>query len=364
MQRPRRGRPPKFDKILAAVRADILSGKFQPGDRLPTREELAKKFGSTKVTMQKAMDILLEEGILTARRGAGTYVTNAAESKLPYFLLIDQPQGKSRFKDAVVNEAKKHSDSRQALSTCYYKGLHYRSDELDRLYTLMARQRVAGLLIAVSALKLDGSRLLDFPEIPKVFIGTPHTYGAYPSVTNAGRRSIYRRVLDYFKEKERRSAAVIMSTVDDDLLLDSPFKGLADERDIHAPPEWIQAAPLRAPAAAARLALLMFRDPAHRPEALHIGDDGHVPAITEALATLNIRVPEDLLVTAHANFPYPTRSCVTARRIGYDAREFISNGLEFLDQQRRGETPEDREVEPVWQEEVPRGSGRAQSDDA
>ena len=88
-----RGRPPKFDKILTALRAEILSGKYQPQDRLPTRDDLAVKFDSTKVTIQKAMDVLLEEGILTARRGAGTYVTGQAQSKLPYYLIVNTPPG-------------------------------------------------------------------------------------------------------------------------------------------------------------------------------------------------------------------------------------------------------------------------------
>lgn len=52
----------------------ISSGKYRPGDMLPTENELIAKYGVSRVTVRKAMDMLLHEGLISKRRGYGTYV--------------------------------------------------------------------------------------------------------------------------------------------------------------------------------------------------------------------------------------------------------------------------------------------------
>ncbi|HUW35438.1 MAG TPA: hypothetical protein VM223_27830, partial [Planctomycetota bacterium] len=42
-------------------------------------------------------------------------------------------------------------------------------------------------------------------------------------------------------------------------------------------------------------------------------------------------------VVAHCNFPYPTRSVVPAKRIGYDVRHLLHLGVEMIERQRQGE---------------------------
>lgn len=59
------------------LRAAILDGRLKPGLRLPSTRILAESWGVSRNTVMGAYDLLLSEGYLYARHGAGTYVAEA-----------------------------------------------------------------------------------------------------------------------------------------------------------------------------------------------------------------------------------------------------------------------------------------------
>ena len=56
--------------------AELQSGKYAKGDVFPVRPELAKRFKTTRSTVNRAMEELIGKGFLAARRGAGTVVVS------------------------------------------------------------------------------------------------------------------------------------------------------------------------------------------------------------------------------------------------------------------------------------------------
>jgi DNA-binding transcriptional regulator YhcF (GntR family) len=62
---------PAPERATVWLRAYIGTGKWQPGDRLPTLETLAHVAGVSRRTMAKAVAILVAENLVTARRGRG-----------------------------------------------------------------------------------------------------------------------------------------------------------------------------------------------------------------------------------------------------------------------------------------------------
>src|SRR5215213_1126414 len=62
--------------VIAQIRAAILSGRFRPGDRLPTERELAQQFGVSRVTVRDALRALEASGLIRVRVGGqgGPYV--------------------------------------------------------------------------------------------------------------------------------------------------------------------------------------------------------------------------------------------------------------------------------------------------
>jgi GntR family transcriptional regulator len=61
------------------IRALIESGELQTGEALPSERKLIDILGTSRVTIRKAVDQLIAEGLLERRHGAGTYVAERIE---------------------------------------------------------------------------------------------------------------------------------------------------------------------------------------------------------------------------------------------------------------------------------------------
>src|SRR6266496_3405214 len=65
---------PYYRQIYEGVRAAILEGRLEHGERLPSTRTLARELGVSRLPVLNAYDQLLHEGYLLGRVGAGTYV--------------------------------------------------------------------------------------------------------------------------------------------------------------------------------------------------------------------------------------------------------------------------------------------------
>ena len=71
---------PKYTDLMNWIRDQILSGEFTIGMRLPSENELGKKFSISRQTVRQATSVLESEGLLERRRGSGTYVSATSNS--------------------------------------------------------------------------------------------------------------------------------------------------------------------------------------------------------------------------------------------------------------------------------------------
>lgn len=65
---------PKYKEIAIALKKKIIEGEFKEGELLPDQETLARTYNTSRVTVRKAVQLLIDEGLLYTRRGSGTYV--------------------------------------------------------------------------------------------------------------------------------------------------------------------------------------------------------------------------------------------------------------------------------------------------
>ncbi len=66
-------RPP-YQQVANALRAGILTRKLTPGEKLPSGNELAQRYGVARMTVQQAIRILRDEGLIVSRQGSGVFV--------------------------------------------------------------------------------------------------------------------------------------------------------------------------------------------------------------------------------------------------------------------------------------------------
>jgi GntR family transcriptional regulator, arabinose operon transcriptional repressor len=80
---------PKYQQVLDTIKTDILSGRYQPGQKLPSEAALLKRFGTSRITVGRALRELQHAGLVQRRAGSGTYVANAPDdSGLLFGLLV------------------------------------------------------------------------------------------------------------------------------------------------------------------------------------------------------------------------------------------------------------------------------------
>lgn len=69
-----RGAGPLYLRLRRLLEEAILSGKLNHGDALCPERDLASYAGVSRVTVRKAVERLVTEGLLVRRRGSGTFV--------------------------------------------------------------------------------------------------------------------------------------------------------------------------------------------------------------------------------------------------------------------------------------------------
>lgn len=65
----------KYTMVKNDILANIRNGVYLPGQRIPTREELLKKYSVTRTTINQALKELVESGLLATSKRGGTMVT-------------------------------------------------------------------------------------------------------------------------------------------------------------------------------------------------------------------------------------------------------------------------------------------------
>jgi GntR family transcriptional regulator len=99
----------RYLDLADALRARIVAQDVGPGGSLAGEVELAREYGTSRVTVRRALDLLRQEGLVTPRRGAG------------WFLAVDpvrQPLGRVTTVEAAVEAAGARA-SRRVLSFAF-----------------------------------------------------------------------------------------------------------------------------------------------------------------------------------------------------------------------------------------------------
>lgn len=65
---------PKYDQIAADLRGRVVRGELTAGQALPSERELTERWGVSRATVVKALDVLRQEGLVETRQGTGSTV--------------------------------------------------------------------------------------------------------------------------------------------------------------------------------------------------------------------------------------------------------------------------------------------------
>ncbi len=73
---------PIFARIAEGMKDHILMGDLKEGDQLPSTTQISKEYNINIATVNRAVNILVSEGIAFKKRGIGMFVSEGAVDKL------------------------------------------------------------------------------------------------------------------------------------------------------------------------------------------------------------------------------------------------------------------------------------------
>jgi len=338
----------KHDRIRRALRQQIVQGILAPGGRLPTRDELQARFAASRHTVQRALEGLKRDGFITTNGKLGTFVADNPPHLAHYGFVFPFRPPWSRFYTTLHAAALEMAASQSCRVTAYYSRMRGPADEdVARLQADVRAHRLAGLVFAYPPGELAGTPAVDQPDMPRVgIIAAPILRDmpvVFPDVD-----SFLTRALEHLASRGRRRAAL--------LWLDDPARhaGVLAGCGLEVRPQWNLRFHAALPAAARQpVQLLLDRPPADRPDGLIVTDDNLVADAVAGVIAAGVRVPQDLEIVSHANFPQPVPTSVPTTRLGFDCRTIMRLCFETIAARRRGrEVPRETRVPALFEEEL------------
>lgn len=83
----------KYKDIADDIRNAIMNGKYSVNEQLPLEKEMCSKYGVSRITIKKAVDELVNQGLVIKRRGSGTFVKGVDESSVQELSMAKQFSG-------------------------------------------------------------------------------------------------------------------------------------------------------------------------------------------------------------------------------------------------------------------------------
>jgi len=332
---------PKQTEIAADIRSRIISGEYAPGSQLPPVTQLKERYGVTPVTVRRAVGYLSERGFVFTKARAGIYVAPDPPCLSNFGLVRPFLPSPSQFVTAIENEANRLCDTE--LSASGIKRRFTLFEEVDcspgqaeqhhrDLVSAVEAETVAGLIFSRTPFRFTGTAVMRDLCMPRVAI-RDHPMPGVMAISLPG---FYNRALEHLAKRGRRRVAIITITNRGDRFVQDRVA------EVHAHGLityrwWVQGvSPVDLRWATNVVELLLRSGGAERPDAIIIDDDNLVPQATAGIAATGLRVPDDVDVVVHTNFPWPTESAVPAMRFGSDVRRLVRTAVDLIERKRAG----------------------------
>ena len=347
-------------RVVDAIRQRVRSGKYTPGMRLPGWEKLAREFGTTGVTVQRAMRHLTAEGLVQVDGRRGTFVTGCPPHLYCCALVIPAARrgaGWSQYYESLSEAAEavtRQTDWRIECH-CISQGPDGH-DPFAALCEEVRQHRLAGLIFPNPAGLYRGTPVLDEPGVPRVAVATVEP-GSDVIGVEADWDGFDTQSLGVLRGRGRKRIAAI--AFDPDCVPgDKRRRGLqrrCERQGLEMRRHWYMGASLGTARWAASWAELLMDQP-DRPDGLIVLDDNLTAPVLEGLAHAGIRIGEDLDVVTHCNFPVTAKLPACVWRIGFDNRKLLALALDLIQRRRDGRPlPRSRKLPAVTEEWVPPG---------
>jgi GntR family transcriptional regulator len=93
---------PLYLQISGFLRSSIISGEYRPEDMLPSENELAARYDTSRVTVRKSLDVLESEGLVRPWHGKGYFVLPPKYTMFTMYFGDSSSEGRFRFQEVNI----------------------------------------------------------------------------------------------------------------------------------------------------------------------------------------------------------------------------------------------------------------------
>jgi GntR family transcriptional regulator, arabinose operon transcriptional repressor len=152
---------PKYRELFESLKADILSGRFKPGQKLPSEAALVNRSGHSRITVGHAIRELQNIGLIDRIAGSGTYVKDPGrDDRRPHLfgLLIPDLGETEIFEPICQSIANAHEASEHALLWGHADPESKKPDQAWRLCQQYISRKVSGVFFAPLEFESDAEK--------------------------------------------------------------------------------------------------------------------------------------------------------------------------------------------------------------
>lgn len=319
----------KSTRTADRIRRQIVDGTYPPGLRLPVWSELAPLLGVTKPTLSNAVSVLKKQNFLaTGRRG--TFVSEHPPHLNRFAIVYNSHPGDSCWtRNMQTIESIKHEVAEQMqvkIDSCH----DVRKDSQARNDLLMKMRE--NLYCGVLLMSPDSFEERDIPAgFPHYFMST-RCLGSNCLLLD--HNSFVRKAVDALVEESCKRIGIISNR---QWKLDV-YRDQLEASGLPSDCIYLQTvAATQDPGAAENLTALLFSLPDdQRPDGLIITDDNLTIHVFKGLLQKQIRIPKELRIVEHCNFPSDNTGLFQTIKLGYDKYELLTQVITNLKSVRDG----------------------------
>ena len=336
----------KLERVSRAICAEIASGKFPPGGKLPTYDELERIHNVSYITINACIKLLKNSGLVISRERAGVFVSERPPILNRFAMIFPKEAlSENRFLQTILKLLNDESVKRK-LEFEIFPGFepHVDNPDYQKLISELHKMRIGGVAHVSMPSLPDACELLHFPGIPVINAS---------SCMKFDDKSYVEKSCDYLLSRKKRRIAVLFQGKNH---LVEKFMEKRDKSGMNSPDHWFIPIGTDAREGAGNITRLLLDCPSEkRPNGLIITDDNLVDHALGGVFRSRVKVPEELEIVTHCNWPNPVTSVMPVKRLGYDVGEAVSIIIDIL-LKSRGKSglqkTESVPLAPLFEEEI------------
>lgn len=348
----------KYLDIAYDMRKNILTRHWKPNQRLPTREKLVKQYDTSKATMQKTINMLIDEGLLYSRNKKGTFISATPPnlySIAVVFPINDFASGYETYTDSLwTSIMRQHQYLEEYFGKrfifCRYYNSNSNSKEFQRIVQDATALRLSGIIFTNTPPQAAIQAMKPL-HIPKVTMTTSEVPGF--SRVHVDYSHFFSLAVKYLISQGCTRIALLTNP---EISPERTTRCRQDaiEAGIKMPLEWeLSVSPLHHAEYWVRnlVRLLFANSGSKRPDGLIIANENLHDHVIDALKRENIIPGRDIKVAVHHNFPTNRPLLPGIKRIGFDVRDIIKMCINAIEESELGNfNPPVKLVEAVYED--------------